>query len=478
MIRYACPPLRVLPRLTGLLRAVMAAAALGAGLWGAGSTELRAQHSHYNLPAALPESEIAALEARRRALFAQWRARPADLSLAFAYANLSARLGDYEAAAATYEAMILREPRAARLRLDLGAIYFRLGADHLASAQFRHVRAEAGTPAPVRARIDDYLAQIERRRGGAAGWSGQVSFGLRWQDNANSATAAESVTLFDGLSYRLSADARGQADASLHLSAQLRHRARWGNDGHQWLTALGLSANEYGRLHSLSTRSAEVQTGPAFALSGPGLWSQARLALALRYGESRMGGEGFLRATALAASLQKSLSRRDLLTLSLESRREQYHAAPSRPKAYEQDGDRLRLAARLVHQWRPDWQLSAGLSREWRSAAVKSNAWRETGLTLGVMHRYAAPVAFAAGTPWSTGATLRLARRQNLAPQALFSTTTAQRGTDYGLELRHQMALPARLQLDLNAGWRGVRSNYALRSFTDRYVGLTLTRSF
>jgi hypothetical protein len=54
------------------------------------------------------------VEARREAMLQQMIARPSDLDLAFTYANLSAQVGDYEAAISTLERMLIyrRTPRA------------------------------------------------------------------------------------------------------------------------------------------------------------------------------------------------------------------------------------------------------------------------------------------------------------------------------------------------------------------------------
>ncbi len=63
------------------------------------------------------------VEARREAMLQQMIARPSDLDLAFTYANLSAQVGDYEAAISTLERMLIYAPNTPRLQLELGILY-------------------------------------------------------------------------------------------------------------------------------------------------------------------------------------------------------------------------------------------------------------------------------------------------------------------------------------------------------------------
>ena len=102
-----------------------------------------------------------ALEAQKEALFQQMLRNPANLDVTFAYADVSARLGDYEAAVSALERMLLFNPNLPRVQLELGALYFRMGSYDLARDYFEKAAA-ANPPPEVRARIDEYLAQIDK----------------------------------------------------------------------------------------------------------------------------------------------------------------------------------------------------------------------------------------------------------------------------------------------------------------------------
>ncbi|MGH7109109.1 MAG: tetratricopeptide repeat protein [Stellaceae bacterium] len=125
----------------------------------------------------------AALQARKEALFQEMLRNPANLDITFAYADVSARLGDYEEAASALERMLLFNPDLPRVDLELGALYFRMGSFDLARDYFKKALA-AHPPPAVRARGAAYLAQIAtlQRRSHFAGY---LLFGTQYQSDAN-----------------------------------------------------------------------------------------------------------------------------------------------------------------------------------------------------------------------------------------------------------------------------------------------------
>jgi hypothetical protein len=163
---FAASRLRRAWRLVGC---VIVLAVLFAATWGAAQT--------------LSDQDRTRLEAEKASLFAQMLRDPANLDVAFAYADLAGRLGDYEAAVSTLERMLLFNPNLPRVQLELGALYFRMGSYALARAYF--ARALAANPPPeVRARVDQYLAEIEKSES-RHHLTGYVFFGGQYQSDAN-----------------------------------------------------------------------------------------------------------------------------------------------------------------------------------------------------------------------------------------------------------------------------------------------------
>jgi tetratricopeptide (TPR) repeat protein len=88
--------------------------------------------------------------------------RPGDFDLMFAFAQEATARGDYGAAISTYERMLLFAPDLPRIRLELGALYFRMGALEIARDYLAEVDATPDLPPGVRMQVADMLAAIER----------------------------------------------------------------------------------------------------------------------------------------------------------------------------------------------------------------------------------------------------------------------------------------------------------------------------
>src|SRR5437773_1589349 len=106
-------------------------------------------------------AERTQLEAQKAALFQKMLRDPANLDTAFAYADVSAKLGDNEAAVSALERMLLFNPNLPRVQLELGALYFRMGSYDSARTYFERAAA-ANPPDDVKERIRTYLSEISR----------------------------------------------------------------------------------------------------------------------------------------------------------------------------------------------------------------------------------------------------------------------------------------------------------------------------
>ena len=95
-------------------------------------------------PQELSAADRAQLEAQKEALFQRTLRDPANLDVTFAYADISAKLGDNEAAVSALERMLLFNPNLPRVQLELGALYFRMGSYDIARTYFD--RALAANP--------------------------------------------------------------------------------------------------------------------------------------------------------------------------------------------------------------------------------------------------------------------------------------------------------------------------------------------
>jgi hypothetical protein len=187
---------------------------------------------------------------------------PADLDATFSYADVSARLGDYEEAVSALDRMLLFNPNLPRVQLEIGALYFRMGSYDLARDYF--TRALASNPPPaVRERIDQYLALIEKASA-RNHLSGYIFFGAQYQSDANVAPGSPLILSPVGpvlLNSQFSRQASGSvfASGSMLYSYDLEDQRRDSID----VTAVGY-ANHYfnTKVNRLDLDLLELTAGP------------------------------------------------------------------------------------------------------------------------------------------------------------------------------------------------------------------------
>ena len=215
----------------------------------------------------LAATDRAALLARKDALFQQMLRTPADLDLTFAYADVSAKLGDNEAAVSALERMLLFNPNLARVQLELGALYFRMGSYELSRTYFE--KALAGNPPPeVRSRIETYLAEISRLSAPRR-LSGYFFFGAQYQSDANLAPGSPLVHSPVGDVLLNSAFVK-KADVNFFGTGSVLYSIDLGTQDRDTIEIASTGfANHYGSVTRLDLGLVESTVGPRFNFTDP-----------------------------------------------------------------------------------------------------------------------------------------------------------------------------------------------------------------
>jgi tetratricopeptide (TPR) repeat protein len=221
------------------------------------------------VPAVAADDDQAALEAKKKALFQQMLANPANLDVAFAYADVAAKLGDNEGAVSTLERMLLFNPNLPRVKLELGALYYRMGSFELARSYFGQAKA-ANAPAEVQARVDEYLGKISSSEAPQQ-LTGYFFVGAQYQSDANVAPGSPLIhsPIGDVLlssqfvkSHDINIFATGAVYYSYDLGTQDRDTIEAGFTGF---------ANHYFRFGRLDLDLGELTAGPRLRYPNPDL---------------------------------------------------------------------------------------------------------------------------------------------------------------------------------------------------------------
>jgi hypothetical protein len=207
--------------------------------------------------------EAMSLEAQKEALLQQMLRDPSNLDVAFAYADVSARLGDYEAAVSTLDRMLLFNPDLPRVQAELGALYFRMGSFELARIYLQKAAA-ANPPPDVRARIDQYLAEIERNQTPYR-LSGYFFSGIQYQTDAN--VAGSSLILSPIGPVVLGNQFTKQASGSIFASSSVLYSYDMGTQTRDTFDITGVAYLDHyfnSLVNRLDLALLEVTAGPRF----------------------------------------------------------------------------------------------------------------------------------------------------------------------------------------------------------------------
>jgi hypothetical protein len=211
--------------------------------------------------------ERARLQAQKEELFQKMLRNPGDLDTSFAYADVSARLGDNEAAVSALERMLLFNPDLPRVQLELGALYFRMGSFEIARTYFDKAAA-ANPPAEVKARIDRYLAEISHQSSPQL-FTGFLFFGAQYQSDANVAPGSPLIHSPIG-DVLLSSQFVKQADGNAFLTGSALYSYDLGTQSRDTAEVTGTGfLNHYFHIGRLDLALAEVTAGPRFNFAEP-----------------------------------------------------------------------------------------------------------------------------------------------------------------------------------------------------------------
>lgn len=130
---------------------------------------------------------------------------PGNVDKALAYVATLVGDRDYEAAVAVLERLAIRYPDDARIRLEIGVMYYRLGSYLMADKSFEQVKTMPGADPALVAKAEEFSRRAEPQTRQSR-FSGKLYGGLRYQTNANAGPDSHNIQQFDATVNRPNAD--------------------------------------------------------------------------------------------------------------------------------------------------------------------------------------------------------------------------------------------------------------------------------
>ncbi len=177
-------------------------------------------------PAAAPADDLLKAEvlmdrgngAEAKAILAELEKSPSgvrarDNQVQFLLGLIAVQEKNYDEAITRYRRVLVADPKAVRVRLEMGRAYFLMDRYTDAERQFLYARA-GDLPKAVLANVDMYLAAIRQRKTISYG----LSFAIAPSSNLNAGPSTDTVSLY-GLPFQLSPDAKAKSGVGLTLDA-------------------------------------------------------------------------------------------------------------------------------------------------------------------------------------------------------------------------------------------------------------------
>lgn len=190
---------------------------------------------------------------------------PGNLDAAFRFAEAANAVGEYEAAIGALERMLFFNPGLARVRLELGVLYFRLGSYGQARSYFKTALEQPGAPDDVKTAVQRFLGEIDKRQR-VNQFSGFLQVGARYQTNANAGPSNLNVRVL-GFDATLDRAFASRPDWNAFVVGGVRHVFDFDNQrGDTWETLAQTYLAQQAKVSTYNIQALEVSTGPRLAI--------------------------------------------------------------------------------------------------------------------------------------------------------------------------------------------------------------------
>jgi hypothetical protein len=274
----------------------------------------------------------------------------------FNLAREASSRGDYPAAIAALERILLSNPDLANIKLELGLLYLRVGNAALAKNYLQEAYDSPDAPEAVRSRVQEALGNanlgLDRTR-----VDGFVQSGMRYQSNPNGSPGEVSIVLPGGVPVIVGSDGLSvtrESDFSFFSSANVTVSHRLGDQRNSSLVgSINVGQQTYLDVEDIDTIYVGGEVGPRFLLgSATAPTGYIRPFVSASY--LSLGGADYFAAYGGGATVSVEPKFGLLLGATAAYTRRDYQNSGIRPRATDQTGDYFAGSASLY------WQATSG----------------------------------------------------------------------------------------------------------------------
>lgn len=421
---------------------------------------------------------VAAQEVSLDQAFAQMMARPGDPDLAMRYARIAAARGEVRSAIVALERVLRINPSLDNVRLELASLRLAEGSPDLAGALATEALRSPDMPEAVAPRAAALQAQADRS---AARSLLEINLfaGLRYDSNANEATALGTVPVFVPVLqdfFQIDTPVRGRSDWSAVLGARVYHRYDLGlqREG-AWETNFSAFEQRFARIpRAYDLSLVTFDTGPRIGIAD---FDDGAALLGIRpfvsLGWLGYGGRTYSNLYGGGASLELRVPPRWTVELTWASRFGNYQNTDFRPTARDFTGTEHNLSVTAGYLVDENTRISAGLY------LVRGGA-RQTYYDRDGWGAFLAVSTAVNVTPsYAVGASARVGYRRTVFddPDPSINPDASRRDNRYEAGVLAIFPLTRSLAVTAEYEWYSQRSNYEFYRYDNHAVTVGLRLS-
>jgi tetratricopeptide (TPR) repeat protein len=415
-------------------------------------------------------------EARRQVLLQEMLARPNDLDLAFEYAKLSSAAGDYEGAISTLERMLIYAPNTPRIQVELGVLYYRLGAYDVARSYFAQAAANPSVPPDAKNKIQLYLQQLSLAADPPP-FSATIFSGIQWESNANAGPGTSSVTL-NGIDFTLDQQSVGKAGWSALNIGTLHYNFDLKNQGDRIeFDFLAYSTAHFdGDLRDIDLDFFEATLGPSFNMKRIG-WDQTRLFVYAIGDLAYLGYDNYFNAPGGGIRLLSFNAERSVLDARLETRYRDFQDSSDLPFNSLRTGAQTRMGVTYSYYFTPGFVVTTQGYAQREAADADFYADWEVAFSGGFAWTFDNPL-WHGQYPWTWQAGGGVIKRNYDSPDPTINPVRAEEDDVWWSRTALVLPIAETWALVPQVEYRNQNSNYDIRKYDDLTTLLGVQKRF
>lgn len=381
------------------------------------------------------------------------------------YATLLVGIGNFEGGIAALEGLLLMPDAPARIRVELGVLYYRLGSYAISESYLRTAIDDPGLEPTLRAQAESLLRDVVQRNK-TSRLSGTLMLGVRGQSNPTSVTNNSQI-LYLGAPVARGKDIGPKSDVDTHIWGEIDHELDLDKQNEASLvSSLVAYASHY---NSVDSYAKQVNSKPfdLTILAGTtGVRFRPMAATELLIRPHLIAGavmaNGSSHFTNNGIGIDGDFRASESLTWSgaYENTKLVFSSREDMPNVSLQGGTRQIARITAAAETSPGRFVITELGYTDMDGNVAYSAYREPHIQFSYLLSYA-PLVGSSALPWTTTVSISASRKDYRGPDPIAQPFSARNDSTWRASLVNNMPLSRDISLQFQLDYSDTSSNIA-----------------